>query len=169
MKPHLVLLLAVISVLGVSCKTHNFEPNLGKKTFGKSDPVPHGFRRTGVEYSGVASWYEIKCNGGTHTASGETLDDWADTAAHKTLPMGTHVVVTNLDNGAQKVVRINDRGPYIHGRIIDVTKGVAHDLGFAGRGIVNVKVEVLESRKDDASDSVSNAKLRSFLRADRKI
>ncbi len=92
---------------------------------------------------GRASWYSIKCNGGTHTASGETLDNWARTAAHKTLPMGTRVRVTNLRNGRSLVVRINDRGPYIKGRIIDVTKGVAHKLGFIKAGVVPVKVEVL--------------------------
>jgi rare lipoprotein A len=93
--------------------------------------------------TGKASWYEIKCNGGTHTASGETLNDWAMTAAHKTLPMGTKVRVTNKDNGRSVVVKINDRGPYIKGRIIDVTKGVAQKLGFVVKGVVPVKVEVL--------------------------
>lgn len=93
--------------------------------------------------TGKASWYEIKCNGGTHTASGETLNDWAMTAAHKTLPMGTRVRVTNKLNGRSVVVKINDRGPYIKGRIIDVTKGVAHKLGFVTKGVVPCKVEVL--------------------------
>lgn len=103
-----------------------------------------GFRPTGHTQAGIASWYEIKCNGGTHTASGETLNNWADTAAHKTLPMGTHVLVKNLNNGMEKVVRINDRGPYIDGRIIDVTIGVAHELDFVNRGIVPVEIEVIE-------------------------
>lgn len=93
---------------------------------------------------GEASWYEIKCNGGTHTASGEPLKDYAMTAAHKTLPMGTKVRVTNVDNGTSVIVRITDRGPYTKGRIIDVTKGVAEKLGFKKRGLVDCKVEVLE-------------------------
>lgn len=93
---------------------------------------------------GQASWYCIKCNGGTHTASGETLNDWAMTAAHKTLPMGTKVRVTNMDNGKSVVVRINDRGPYIKRRIIDVTKGVAKKLDFLNDGVVPVTVEVLD-------------------------
>lgn len=105
-------------------------------------PTAHA-KTKGVHHTGHASWYEIKCNGGTHTASGETLNDWAMTAAHKTLPMGTKVRVTNKDNGRSVVVRINDRGPYIKGRIIDVTKGVAHKLGFIKKGVVKVKVEVL--------------------------
>ncbi|MEP4076623.1 septal ring lytic transglycosylase RlpA family protein [Haloferula sp.] len=93
---------------------------------------------------GQASWYGIRCNGGTHTASGETLRNHAATAAHKTLPMGTKVRVTNLNNGKSEIVKINDRGPYIHGRIIDVTEGVAKRLNFFKNGIVNVKVEVIE-------------------------
>lgn len=97
----------------------------------------------GTLHTGKASWYEIKCNGGTATASGEKLNDWAMTAAHKTLPMGTKVRVTNKDNGRSVVVRINDRGPYMKGRIIDVTKGVAQKLGFIKKGVVPVKVEVL--------------------------
>lgn len=92
---------------------------------------------------GKASWYEVKCNGGTHTASGETLRDSAMTAAHKTLPMGSRVRVTNNRNGKSVVVRINDRGPYIKGRIIDVTKGAAQKLGFVNDGVVPVSVEVL--------------------------
>ena len=93
---------------------------------------------------GKASWYGIRCNGGTRTASGERLNNDASTAAHKTLPMGTRVRVTNLSNGKSEVVRITDRGPYIHGRIIDVTEGVAKRLGFYGNGISTVKVEVLK-------------------------
>ncbi|MBB5352572.1 rare lipoprotein A [Haloferula luteola] len=92
---------------------------------------------------GKASWYGIRCNGGTHTASGERLNNEASTAAHKTLPLGTKVRVTNLSNGKSEIVRITDRGPYTRGRIIDVTEGVAKRLGFYSRGIVSVKVEVL--------------------------
>jgi rare lipoprotein A len=93
--------------------------------------------------NGKASWYGIRCNGGARTASGERLNNSAATAAHKTLPMGTKVRVTNLDNGKSEVVRINDRGPYTKGRVIDVTEGVAERLGFIARGVAAVKVEVL--------------------------
>ena len=102
-----------------------------------------GWSTPGEILHGKASWYEIKCNGGTHTASGETLNDWAMTAAHKRLPMGTKVRVTNLKNGKSVIVKINDRGPYIDGRIIDVTKGVAHKLGFIKCGVVPCRVEVV--------------------------
>jgi rare lipoprotein A len=97
---------------------------------------------------GKASWYGIRCNGGTKTASGERLSNGAATAAHKTLPMGTQVRVTNLTNGKSEVVRINDRGPYKKGRVIDVTEGVAQRLGFYSRGIAAVKVEVLKTAGD---------------------
>jgi len=93
---------------------------------------------------GKASWYSIKCNGGTETASGERLQDYAMTAAHKTLPLGSKVRVTNIQNGRSVIVRITDRGPYIKGRIIDVTKGVAAKLGFIDTGVVPVVVEVLQ-------------------------
>lgn len=95
---------------------------------------------------GKASWYSIKTNYGTRTASGERLSNTASTAAHKTLPMGTRVRVTNLANGKSEIVRITDRGPYIHGRIIDVTVGCAQRIGFYSRGVASVKVEVLEPK-----------------------
>ncbi len=97
---------------------------------------------------GKASWYSIRTNNGTRTASGERLKDNAATAAHKTLPMGTKVRVTNVANGQSEVVTITDRGPYIRGRVIDVTIGVAQRIGFAKRGVAPVKVEVL-SRPGD--------------------
>jgi rare lipoprotein A len=93
--------------------------------------------------TGEASWYAIKCNGGTRTASGEKLVDSASTAAHKTLPFGTLVKVTNLNNGKSEIVKINNRGPFIKGRIIDVTVGVAERLGFKKNGVAKVKVEVV--------------------------
>jgi len=92
---------------------------------------------------GKASHYSTKCNGGIRTASGHKLENNANTAAHKTLPFGTLVKVTNLENGKSEVVKITDRGPYKRGRIIDLTIGVAKKLGFVKRGITTVKVEVV--------------------------
>jgi rare lipoprotein A len=92
---------------------------------------------------GKASWYSIRTNRGTKTASGQRLFDHAATAAHKTLPMGTKVRVTNQWNGKSEIVTINDRGPFIRGRIIDLTVGSAERLGFRHRGVAPVKVEVL--------------------------
>ena len=99
---------------------------------------------------GKASWYSIRTNYGTKTASGQRLSNDAATAAHKTLPMGTKVRVTNQVNGKSEVVTINDRGPYIRGRIIDLTIGSAERLGFRQRGVVPVKVEVLGHVKPGA-------------------
>jgi rare lipoprotein A len=102
-------------------------------------------KETLTEQHGHASWYSIRTNGGTHTASGRKLSNNASTAAHKTLPMGTKVLVTNKNNGKSEIVTITDRGPYIHGRIIDVTVGTAERLGFVQRGVIPVKIKVLKS------------------------
>ena len=93
---------------------------------------------------GKASYYSVWTNRGTHTASGEPLRNHAMTAAHKTLPFGTKVKVTNLVNNRSQVVRITDRGPYIQGRIIDVTKGVARKLNFINAGIVPVEIRIVD-------------------------
>jgi rare lipoprotein A len=95
---------------------------------------------------GKASWYSVKTNGGTHTASGRKLRDNEMTAAHKTLPFGTVVKVTNLNNGKTVNLVITNRGPYIRGRIIDVTTGAADVLGFRKNGITKVKVEVVKNK-----------------------
>jgi rare lipoprotein A len=93
--------------------------------------------------TGKASWYCVRSNAGTRTASGQKLSNHGFTAAHKTLPMGTKVRVINEANGKSEVLTINDRGPFTKGRIIDVTVGAAERLGFAKRGVATVKVEVL--------------------------
>lgn len=102
-----------------------------------------GLRKTGQVYNGKMSWYSVKTNGGTATASGEKFSNSGQTAAHKTLPLGTMVEVTNLNNNRSAIVRINDRGPYIAGRIIDVSIGVAGQLDFVNSGVVPCRVEVL--------------------------
>lgn len=89
--------------------------------------------------TGVASYYWQ----GRSTASGERFNPGGMTAAHRTLPFGTKVRVTNLRNGRSVVVRINDRGPFIRGRIIDVSRGAASELGFIGNGITKVQLAVM--------------------------
>ena len=96
-----------------------------------------------IQY-GKASWYSVKCNNGTKTASGTKLSDSANTAAHKTLPLGTKVKVTNISNGKFEIVKISDRGPWVKNRLIDVTVGVAKKLEFFKQGVVNVKIELIE-------------------------
>lgn len=97
--------------------------------------------------NGKASWYSIRTNGGTKTASGKRLCDHSATAAHKTLPFGTKVKVINTRNNKSEVVVITDRGPFVHGRIIDVTIGTARRLGFADAGLAPVRIEVIGSAK----------------------
>lgn len=95
---------------------------------------------------GTASWYgdEFK---GKPTANGEPFDPEAMTAAHKTLPLGTVVRVTNLYNDRQAELRINDRGPFVRGRIIDCSKRGARELGFLGQGTAQVRIEVVKAGK----------------------
>ena len=96
--------------------------------------------RSGLE--GVASWYGPGFHG-KRTANGEIYNMYSMTAAHKTLPFDTIVRVNNLDNGRSIVVRINDRGPFVNGRIIDLSRSAAEKLGMVGPGTANVKLEVL--------------------------
>lgn len=88
---------------------------------------------------GKASWYGPGFDG-RKTASGERFNRNAMTAAHKTLPLGTRVKVTNLANNESVVVKINDRGPYVHGRIIDLSQAAARSIGIRGVGKVSVAV-----------------------------
>lgn len=90
---------------------------------------------------GIASYY----GQGEVTASGEAFDKRAMTAAHQTLPLGTLVKVTNLGNGRSAILRINDRGPFVAGRIIDVSEGAAEVLGMTARGLAAVHVEPVQS------------------------
>jgi rare lipoprotein A len=83
------------------------------------------------------------------TASGERLDPEQLTAAHRTLPFGTRVRVTNLANGKRVVVRINDRGPFKKGRVLDVTPAAARKLGFASAGLARVRLDVLDKLPAD--------------------
>jgi len=94
-----------------------------------------------VEY-GNASWYGKDFHG-RRTANGEVYNMYGISAAHKTLPLGTRVRVTNRNNGRTVTVRINDRGPYVRGRIIDLSYGAAKALGMVDEGVVPVKVEIL--------------------------
>jgi len=88
---------------------------------------------------GKASWYKM----GTKTASGERMNASALAAAHRSLPFGTRVRVENLANGRSVVVRINDRGPYSGGRVIDLTRGAAEQIGMIHSGVASVKVTVV--------------------------
>ena len=92
--------------------------------------------------TGIASWYGAQFHG-KHTSNGEIFDSNALTAAHRTLPMPVNVRVTNLENGRSLILRVNDRGPFARGRIIDVSKHAAELLGFYGTGTAKVRVTYL--------------------------
>ena len=129
---------------------------------GINQPV---FATNNKTQKGQASWYGSKYHG-KKTSSGERYNKNAMTAAHKTLPFGTKVKVTNLENNESVIVRINDRGPFVGDRIIDVSEAAARELDFHSEGIGNVKIEVLKPGAElaeaagfsfDVSEFTSNA------------
>ena len=111
-----------------------------------------------VKEWGIASWYGEDFHGWL-TANGEIYDMEALTAAHRTLPLGTWVLVTNVENGRQVRVRINDRGPYLYGRVLDLSLAGARVLDMVDSGVAAVQVEVVG---DQSADYVSTADLIPF-------
>jgi rare lipoprotein A len=105
----------------------------------------------GFTQEGMASWYGRKFHG-RKTSNGEIYDMYAMTGAHKTLPMGTQVKVVNLQNGREVVIRINDRGPFVRGRIIDLSYAAAKQVGLVGPGTARVRIETLGQPGADASN-----------------
>jgi rare lipoprotein A len=100
---------------------------------------------------GIASWYGPDFHGRL-TANGEVFDMHGISAAHPTMPIPSYARVTNLDNGRSLIVRVNDRGPYAHNRIIDVSIGAANALGFYGDGLAHVRVEYVGRAPIEGSD-----------------
>lgn len=99
------------------------------------------YASTGLDASsGLASYYSLS----SRTASGEKFNAGELTAAHPTLPFGTRVRVTNVKTGKSVTVRVNDRGPFVRGRVIDVSHSAAESLGMIGRGVAKVKLDVVE-------------------------
>jgi rare lipoprotein A len=92
-----------------------------------------------VASQGVASFYSED----SQTASGEKFDKNELTAAHPTLPFGTKLRVTDVNSGRSVTVRVNDRGPYVRGRVVDVSHAAAEELGMVGKGLTNVRLDVL--------------------------
>ena len=90
---------------------------------------------------GVASFYSYD----PHTASGERFNSQELTAAHRTLPFGTRLRVTDVATGRSVTVRVNDRGPFVRGRVVDVSRSAAQTLGITGKGVAKVKLDVVES------------------------
>jgi len=123
----LAAILAVVPLLVQGCSLWQRRP-----------PAP----AAGPVQVGAASWYGAEFQG-NRTASGERFDQHAFTAASRSFPIGTHVRVTNLANRRSTVVRINDRGPFARGRVIDVSYAAAKALGMVGRGTARVQIEAL--------------------------
>ncbi|GGO78651.1 septal ring lipoprotein RlpA [Marinobacterium nitratireducens] len=111
---------------------------------------------SGYRERGTASWYGRKFHG-YETSNGEVYDMYSMTAAHKSLPLPSYVRVTNLDNGRQVVVRVNDRGPFHQGRIIDLSYAAAHRLGMLGKGTARVEVTALDARQSLSSGELVKA------------
>lgn len=114
----------------------------------KADPAGLGLG-TGLgevfTESGQASWYGSEEDGfaGLPTASGEAMDPKAMTCAHRTLPLGSHVEVENIENGRRAIFRVNDRGPYSKGRILDVSRRGAQELGFIPKGTTSIRLRTV--------------------------
>lgn len=159
----------VIAFLGLfalaACAETEFVVHTAKTVRSKNAPAPVGDYKVGKPYkvrdqwyyptenfeyaeTGIASWYGPKFHG-KPTANGEIFDQNMITAAHPTLPLPSAVRVTNLDNGRTILLRINDRGPFARGRIIDLSRRAAQLLGFEKKGTAKVRVEILpdESRQ----------------------
>jgi rare lipoprotein A len=126
--------------LATSCSSSRRFANAGGSS-GTSSSRSSG--ETLLTLEGIASYYAHDFHGRL-TANGETYDMNGLTAAHRTFPFGTKLRVTNLENKRSVIVRINDRGPFIEGRIIDLSLGAAKVIGSVESGTVNVRLEVLE-------------------------
>lgn len=165
----LALALAALAAACTTCQVATLPPAPEP-----AKPVPHvrklgqfrlgePYRINGVWYTpktewnydqqGRASWYGAPFHG-RQTANGETYDQNDLTAAHQTLPLPSVVRVTNLENGRSLVLRINDRGPFVAGRIIDVSRRAAQLLKFRDQGTTRVRVEVLEKESRQAAAEV---------------
>ncbi|MFC6670097.1 septal ring lytic transglycosylase RlpA family protein [Marinobacterium aestuariivivens] len=110
----------------------------------------------GYRERGTASWYGRKFHG-YETSNGEVYDMYSMTAAHKSLPLPSFVRVTNLDNGRQVVVRVNDRGPFHEGRVIDLSYAAAYRLGMLGKGTARVELEAIVPRRATSSAQLVKA------------
>jgi rare lipoprotein A len=136
MKIKSIYIAIIIAALAAGCSSSSrFSSHFGE--IDKGEPAEKG-----KVLEGKASFYANKFHG-RKTASGEIFDNNKLTAAHRSLPFGTMVKVTNLNNGLSVVVRINDRGPFISGRIIDLSRAAAEKIDMIRKGVVRVRLEIL--------------------------
>lgn len=137
---------------------NNFDPNKIKSLKVQQEPISirgkKNYKLNGVKYSvrkkrnhfhqtGLASWY-VGNKKDSVTAINETYDIYGLTAAHKTLPLPSYALITNLENHKRILVRINDRGPYIDGRVIDLSYAAAYKLGMHKSGVARVQIDTID-------------------------
>lgn len=145
------ILVAAVLVTGLeAAPRNNTHPEEYVQSNTASRPRPNHRKPYQV---GTASWYGRYFHGKA-TASGEPFDMYQFTAAHRHLPLGTMVRVTNLRNGETVVVRVNDRGPMPKTRIIDLSYGAARTIGLSGHGVEPVRLDILEPAPEIAQSSV---------------
>lgn len=120
----------------------SFTGNDGYQLDGKYYPIWKDIKEYTAE--GLASWYGPGFHG-RKTANGEVYDQYAISAAHKSLPLPCYIHVTNLENGRTLVVRVNDRGPFVGDRLLDLSYGAAARLGIVEHGVVRIKVELINA------------------------
>lgn len=148
---HLILsALAFSLILFNEAKAQSFDPSAVDKDLYKHQKVGQPYKIMGKRYkpkhdpkydeTGLAQWYGDKFHGKL-TATGETFDKNGITAAHRTLPLNSMVLVTNLETGQTLTVRLNDRGPFVGGRLIDLSEGAAEALGIRDKGLGRVRVQ----------------------------
>lgn len=174
--PIRTLLIALFSVFMLSaCAETEFLAHMAKQVPEGSKSKQQGVYKVGNPYkisghwyqpketyshseTGIASWYGPDFHG-KKTANGERYDQYAMTAAHRTLQMPSVVRVTNLENGRSIKVRVNDRGPFSKGRVIDMSKKGAELLGFIGAGTARVRVDVLPVESKIAADAAKKGRI----------
>ena len=144
---HGLALALLIASLGAAQGPNNSEASPAPNSSAQQKPVVRNQAGKPSPYQvGTASWYG-EFFVGKPTASGESYDMYAMTAAHPTLPLGTYVRVTNLHNGRVVIVRVNDRGPVVPGRIIDLSYGAADVLQFTQKGLQQVRLDIVTPRQ----------------------
>ncbi len=110
----------------------------------KKSRISSNKKQSGDVIVGYSSYYGKKFHG-RKTANGEVFDMYGKTAAHRNLAFGTRLKVTNLENGKSVIVKVNDRGPFVAGRILDLSFGAAKEIGMIGSGVAKVNIKILKS------------------------
>ena len=139
---YLVFLLTIMLIISGCTSSPRYTSETSTTDYKKSSKQSKNTNHK-KQQIGVSSYYGTQFHGKL-TANGEIFDMYGVTAAHKTLPLGTVARITNLENDKSVILRINDRGPYVDGRILDCSYGAALKLDFVVKGTTKVKVEVIE-------------------------